>query len=471
MNRNKELAKNTVVIALGKICTKFVTFLLLPIYTHYLSTAEYGTIDMIITCTSLVAPILSLQMERAVFRYLIDARSKKEEQKKILSTAFASVIPSIIIIAIAIPMAGLAFHLEHAALIGLIVITAILSNVALQIPRGLGKNLHFSVGSAIVGILNASISIIAVIFLHMGVAGILLSNIIAHLAGVAYITFSMRLYRDIKITKRDRGTLKELLRFSIPMIPNDISYWVISISDRVLIYLFLGNSFNGVYAVSTKFPALMVTIYNVFNMSWMETVSAHVNDSDSKDYLSKTYNTIVRLFATVCILSTAAMPFVFDKVIGVNFAESYKYIAVLMFGAFYNITVGMLGSIYIGYKKTKEMAHTTMLAAAINIVVNAILIKAIGIWAAAYSTLAAYAIVTFLRLISIRRTVKIKPDWKTFILINGVFIVNIILYALENPLVSIINLLASIIAAIIFCRDIFSKVVKMSTKRHSRAKE
>lgn len=450
MNRNKELVKNTIIIALGKICTQFVTFFLLPVYTHYLSTAEYGTVDMVITCTGLIAPTLSLQLERAIFRFLIDARKDKNLQDKILSTTFATIIPPILLTAIVMPILGFVFHLAYWQYIALIIISAIISNIALQIPRGLGNNVHFSIGSMIVGISNTLISIVATVFLHMGITGVLTANIISYCAGALYIFVAMETYKQVKFTKRDRATLKELLKFSIPMIPNDISYWVISISDRILIYLFLGDSFNGIYATSTKFPTLLVTLYNIFNMSWMETVSAHVKDKDAKQYLSKTYNTIVRLFAFVCMMATAAIPFVFNIIIGEQFVESYKYIAVLIFGAFFNITVGMLGSVYIGYKKTREMARTTALAALINALVNVILIKYVGIWAAVYSTLAAYAIVTFLRLLSIQKTVQIKTDWKMFWSIVALFVGNIALFAQENFVLNLVNIGATAILAIVF---------------------
>lgn len=468
MNRNKELAKNTIIIALGKICTQFVTFFLLPVYTHFLTTAEYGTVDMVITCSGLIAPIMSLQMERAVFRYLVDARKDKQSQDKILSTALLSIIPSILLIAAVMPIIGIAFHLRNWLLIGLIIVTAIMSNVALQIPRGLGKNVHFSIGSMIVGILNALISIFTVVALHMGVTGVLLANVISHLAGSAYVFISIKLWRHVKFSNHSRKTLKELLKFSMPMIPNDISYWIISISDRVLIYFFLGDSFNGIYATSTKFPTLLVTLYNVFNLSWMETVSAHINDKDAKQYLSETYNMIVKLFASVCTIATAAIPFVFNIIIGSDFVESFDYVAVLIFGAFFNIIVGMLGSVYIGYKETKTMAKTTMLAAIINIIVNIAFIKVIGIWAAVISTLAAYAIVSFLRLINIQKTVQIKTDWKAFLFIIALFGVNIVLFMQKNFALNIVNLTIMIAVAVFmnldFIRTTFGAVCDKAKK-------
>ena len=459
MNRNKELAKNTVIIALGKISTQFVTFFLLPMYTHYLSAAEYGTIDMVITCTGLIAPILSLQLERSTFRFLVDAREDKNLQNKILSTIFATIVPPILLTVLIMPVIGIAFNLAYWQYVSLIIVTSILSNIALQIPRGLGNNMHFSIGSMIVGVSNALISIIATVFLHAGIVGIFVANIVSHCAGTLYIFIAMKVYKQVKISKRDRATLRALLKFSMPMVPNDISYWIVNISDRILIYLFLGDSFNGIYATSTKFPTLLVALYNIFNMSWMETVSVHAKDSDAKQYLSKIYNTIVKLFAFVCMLATAIVPFMFGIVIGENFIDSYQYVAVLIFGAFFNIIVGMLGSVYIGYKKTKEMARTTMLAAAINIVINFALINSIGIWAAVYSTLIAYAVVAFLRLSNIQKTIKIKTDWKMFGLIILLFINNIILFSFNNSILNIVNLLVTLILAVILNYDFITNII------------
>lgn len=465
MNRNKELVKNTIIIAIGRIFTQFISFLLLPVYTHYLSTAEYGTFDVIITCTGLIAPILSLQLERAIFRFLVDARNDKQLQEKVLSTTFVTIIPPIILTLAVMPILGLAFNLAYWQYIALIIVSAIISNIALQIPRGLGNNIHYSVGSMVVGITNGLISIVSVVFLHSGIIGILIANIVAHCAGVIYIFIATKMYKQIKFSRRDKKTLKELLRFSIPMIPNDICYWVISISDRILIFMFLGDAANGIYAASVKFPTLLVTVYNMFNLSWMETVSAHINDVDAKQYLSKTYNTIVKLFAFICMLAIAVTPFIFNIVVGENFAESYQYIAVLIFGAFFNIIVGMLGSIYIGYKKTKEMAKTTMMAAIINIITNLAFIKFIGIWAAVFSTLAAYGIVTFLRLISIQKTVKIKTDRKMFAFILVLFVINILLYAQNNRVLDIVNLVAVLGLFVLFNHGSIKIILKTIKKR------
>ena len=69
MSRNTTLLKNTLIILFGKVCTQLISYFLLPVYTTVLSTEEYGTVDLLITYVTLIAPIITLQMEAAVFRF------------------------------------------------------------------------------------------------------------------------------------------------------------------------------------------------------------------------------------------------------------------------------------------------------------------------------------------------------------------------------------------------------------------
>ena len=92
MNREKTLLKNTVIISIGTICTKLITFLLLPLYTSVLTTEEYGIVDLLNTLSLLLIPIITFQMEQAVFRELIEARKIEKAKTEIISNGFFSVL-------------------------------------------------------------------------------------------------------------------------------------------------------------------------------------------------------------------------------------------------------------------------------------------------------------------------------------------------------------------------------------------
>lgn len=464
MSRNRELIKNTIIIALGKICTQFVTFFLLPVYTRFLSTAEYGTLDLVLTCTNLVSPILSLQLERSVFRFLIDARKDDRLQKTIVSTAFGAIVPSIILLSIIMPVLAILFNIQYWEYILAIIIASILSNIALQIPRGMGHNIHYSIGSAIDGVSNALISILSVTVFGLGIRGILIANIISHILSFIYISISMGLFSKVRLSSRNKTTLKKLLKFSIPMIPNDICYWIISASDRILIFFLINEEANGVYATATKFPALIVSAYNIFNMSWMETVSAHINDHDAADYLSATFNEIVRASGGFCLVVGALFLILFDVVIGESFADSYQYITALVFGSFFSIIVGALSALYFGYKKTVEIAKTNALAAAVNIIINITLIWFIGIWAAVISTIIAYAVVAIYRVIDISKVISLKIRVFDFVAIIIVFTASVLLLHDSNSILRFAYLGAVSLFAAILNRGLIIRIVSIIKK-------
>ena len=97
MSREKNLAKNTFIITVGKISTQFITFFLLPLYTGILSTEEYGTIDLVNTLVILMTPIITFQVEQGTFRMLVDARNNFFQQKEIITSSIISTIISIIV--------------------------------------------------------------------------------------------------------------------------------------------------------------------------------------------------------------------------------------------------------------------------------------------------------------------------------------------------------------------------------------
>ena len=88
MSRESTLAKNTAVIALGKVCTQLVSFALLPLYTAYLSAAEFGISDLFATYLSLLLPLATLMIEQGAFRSLVTLKEDPSARKRILSSSF-----------------------------------------------------------------------------------------------------------------------------------------------------------------------------------------------------------------------------------------------------------------------------------------------------------------------------------------------------------------------------------------------
>ncbi len=103
----------------------------------------------------------------------------------------------------------------------------------------------------------------------MGATGMLLATFIGYLTGSAYLFFSLKLYRYFNFSENKRRILKILLKYSVPLIPNALSWWIFSASDRLIVTTFLGADYNGILAVALKFSSIITALYTIFDTSWI----------------------------------------------------------------------------------------------------------------------------------------------------------------------------------------------------------
>lgn len=452
MSKEKVLLKNTVIVTIGKISTQLITFFLLPIYTAVLTKEEYGVVDLLNTLVSLFIPIVTLQIEQGVFRFLIDCRDSKEEQKKTISTITIFVISQLVVYLAIFVVFSFFINNEYKYFLALNLVGAVLTSILLQICRGLGDNTKYSIGSFITGACTVVLNVILIVFFKLGAYGMLTATFIGNLICIVYIVLSKKIYKYISIKYYNKKLLKEILKYSIPLVPNIISWWVVNTSDRSIITYFLGLSVNGIYAAANKFSGAFTTIYTVFNLVWMESASVNIDLKDKDQFFSKVFNVVIRIFGSIGNLIIAALPFVFPLLINSEYNDSYYQIPILLIGSMFSILVGFIGCIYVAKKKTGEVAKTSIIAAIINIVINIMLIKHIGLYAASISTVIAYAIMFIYRIIDCRKYVKLKVKYSLIFDMLIVFIIAIVSYYLKNNYLNIAVLIIVIINSIFINR-------------------
>ena len=122
MSEAKRLIKNTGIIAIGGMATKVVQFLLLPLYTTALSPAEYGIVDYLNTIALFCVPVVTLLMDEALFRFLIDCQSNEDRARAITSSSVVLFAGSLVFVLLIIAGSFL-FHIENAVWICLLVLS------------------------------------------------------------------------------------------------------------------------------------------------------------------------------------------------------------------------------------------------------------------------------------------------------------------------------------------------------------
>lgn len=444
MSKESKLLKNTGIIALGNICTKFVSFFMLPLYTTLLNTSEYGIVDLIGTYVALLAVILTLQFEQGLFRFLIGVRDNRNAQKKYIATAFFTVLGLCIIFSIVVVPILLLLKYKYTFQLVIYVIGVSLNAIILQIPRGLGNNVLYAAGSCVSGISNVFLNVLFIAILRYGVNGMLAASIISIFTSNIFVAKCMHLRKFLSIKYVKKELFNNLLKYSFPLIPNTLCWWVVNASDRIIINIFLNVGANGIYSVACKFPSVFSIFSNIFQMAWTESAAVNVEEEGGEEYFQKIINQAIKFYSSCNIGIIAVMPFIFFILIKQKFIDAYFYIPILMTGAFLHSVADLYGSIYTAYKMTKEIAKTTLISAVLNIVINILFIRFIGIYAAAFSTLVAYLVIAIYRHMDVQKIIKINISINYIILEGMVYGIVVFAYYSKNMNIQIVTLICLI---------------------------
>lgn len=464
-SREKNLIKNTIILSIGTICTKLITFFLLPLYTSILNTEEYGIVDLLNTLVYLLLPIVTFQVEQAVFRELIEYRNNEKGKLNIISNCILSVIVQCIIFSLICSILSPFLKNDYKIFLFFNVIVSIFASLFLQIARGLGDNKNYSIACFISAFSTIVFNIVFLVIIQLRVEGMLIGTLLGQAICAIYLFIILKLYKYIHFSSFSWKTIKRLWKYSLPLIPNAISWWVFSSSDRVIVSAFLGLSMNGILSAASKFSSMYITLYNIFDRSWIESVSLHINDEDICEYFNQIFNTVLKLFSSLVIVLIAFMPIIYKIMVDENYSLGYQIVPILLLGSLFTVGQGLIAVIYAAKKDTKAIAKTSILAAIFNIVIHLLCIRFIGIYAAAISTLIAYFVIFIYRLIDIRkRYLKINIDKHLLFSSSISIILILIVYYINNFYLNIIAMTISIIYAILCNKDTIANFINSILK-------
>ena len=462
--RNKEFFLNTLIIFLGKLSTRFIVFLLLPLYTAILSQEEYGLADLITSYITLLIPVVSLELELGVFRFLIEAKNDSKKQGDVLTIAFRLYFFLGLVFTGLFFIADNIFHFPYHYSILASVLIGFYCGLFQQIARGLNDNISYSVSCFIAGVSTTIANIILIKQIGFGGEGILISTVIGNALCTIFLFFKLKIGKRIS-RKYDKELSKELVRYSLPLVPNTVSWWIINAADRTVVTALLNVAKNGIYAVSVKFPSAVAGIFYTYQISWSQSAALHVDDEDADVFYSEMFDLTARVFGAICISLIGVMPWVFPIFVKPGFAEAYKYVPWAMFGVYLYALSTMFNGIYTAKKDTKVVARTASIGAAINLLMDLPLVPLVGIYATSISTMTAYLFMLVYRAIDIKRYSSVKYDYKLLAVITLFYLAVSFCYYNANTPVQIIGCVTALVFSIYINRSLVIKVIRRPKKR------
>ena len=426
----RTLFTDALVFALGSLGSKLILFFLVPIYTNYLTTDEYGIADLVFTFVQLIVPFATVSIQNSLIRFGMEKNANKEET---LKCSMAVILFSVVFTLGVTPLVGLYSAIsDWKWYLAILVVLNGLSEVERSYLKVRDKNKSFAVISIIQTAVLAGCNILLLVVFKSGVSGYLLSNIIA-VAVVCVITFfAAGIPKALTSAKLNVPLLKKMVVFSMPLVLSAVSWWVVHSSDRIMIELMIGESVLGLYTAATKIPSLINVVTSIFNQAWGLSSIREIDNPDKQHFYSKVFRMFsTALFMACIMLITILKPFL-SVYFGADFRSAWVYTPLLLVAAVFFSLTAFIGSLYIALQKSLNDMITYLICAFVNVVVNFVGILFLGAWGAVIGTVTAFAVVLVIRVIDIRRYIEFDFGGYRFVLNSIIAIVQAVAVSLDS---------------------------------------
>lgn len=467
MDKYKKLLSNTAILGVGTFASKILVFLLLPLYTAYLSTAEYGTADIITQSANLLMPILSLGICDAVFRFTLD---KGTDKRRVLTTGLYVIFAGFLVFALLFPLLNLIDYFE--GYMWLIILYAFIANIhslLAQYCRACGMTAFFALQGIIATAVTIALNVLFLVVMDIGLLGYVLSVVIADAFASLIIIITVRHDFSLSPKRVDRVLAKTMLKFSIPMIPTTIFWWITNVSDRYMIKGFLGDDINGLYAAAFKIPTILILLSGIFIEAWQFSAVTE-RDAESRKSHENFFGIVFESFQGMLFISAAGL-IAFSKIASVIlFANSYytawQYMPLLIAATVYSSLVTFMGSVYLVDKKSVHSFVTSMIGALVNIALNLILIPTpLGANGAALATFLSYFVVFIIRAVNTRKMIRFNLHTPKLIVNTVIIGVQTAFMVLELPLWIPVQVLGVAAIFVINAKPILAGAMKILKRR------
>lgn len=442
--RSGKLIKDIGIYAIGNLGSKLIMFLLVPLYTFYISPIDYGYYDICLTAIFILIPFLSFQLRDGAFRFLMEADGVATK-RAIITFTYRTLIQNSVIALIISGILGLFYNFEYMWLLVWLLIFMSFYEVIIQIVRGLGNTSFFVLSGIISTFLVGILSILFVVWMKIGIEGIFYANILSRLLTLILIELKLKIgKRFLKYRFNNKEINKEIIRYSLPLLPGTICWWLVGSSNRFFIEHFLGLDENGIYAVALKFISILETLAIIFYQAWQETAIKQYTSPDRDRFFSGVMNNYIYVLTILVIFIPFIIKLNYFWLVGKEYQESSMYLFPLALSAMFFALAAFFD---MGYQCSKCTIYTLpgiVLASLINIVGNYFLIQEYKIYGIIASSVLTFFSLFIYRIIDTRRFFKIKYNHLSIELFILIAISGIVYYTIENPIIIIAYLILSI---------------------------
>lgn len=443
MSRFSRLGKNTALVFVGKLGSSIIGFLMLPLYTRWLGLEAFGKSDLINVYSSFLIILITCCISESIFIF------PKDKERSVQTAYFTSssvfLLSMFVLTALVLALIQMLSHIfdaqnifiEYIWLIYIVSMSSALQQFFQQFTRSIDRMFVYSM----TGLINAvSIAILAFVFIpQMGLIGYVLSLAAASLISGVYSFIASRSYEYIAVKTISKELIYTMLKYSIPLIPNGIMWWLVSSLNRPLMEQHLGISEIGIYAVANRIPAILTIVFGVFSTSWQISVLEEFGKEGFSEFYNRVFRLIFGLLLVLLVVITLSSKIIVTLLASNDFYEAWRYVPLLTLGSLLANVSSFCGTVFSATKESKYFFYSSILGAITSIVFNYLLIPTLGTYGVCIAFVLSFIAMAGSRIIFSGKYAKIDNICKDILLLSFTVII-IVLFLFDTPLVFLLGL-------------------------------
>ena len=426
----KELTKDTAIYGISTIVGRFLGFLLVPFYTHFISRADMGIYTNIYAYLAFLNIFYIYGMDAAFMKY--SSLAEPEAKKKVFSTAYIFVTLSTLALTAVLLLLRLPFgHLmavpaRYTRLIYYVILILLFDTLALvpfanlRLERKAGKFAALKLTNILI---NLGLNLVFFLKFHWGMEAIFAANLAA--SAVTFILLIPEISKRLQI-KIHGAELKKMLRFGLPYLPASLAATMVQVIDRPVVLAMTNASTLGLYQTGYKLGIFMMLVVSMFQYAWQPFFLNNAREKNAREIFAK----IMTLFVLTASLLWIVISLFIENlarleigpgrsIIEKHFLPGLVVVPIILLAYLFNgIYVNLQAGLYIE-EKTKYFPYVTGAGALVNVAANLLLIPLLGIAGAALATLASYMVMAAGLFIFAQRFYKIEYEYSKLLKILG----------------------------------------------------
>lgn len=437
----KELArfiKTSGIYLVGNVLTKAIAFIMLPVYTKYLSPTDYGTYDVNIAYITFLCSVLFFDIWSGTMRFMFDYQGKEDKNSPIVSGTLIFIFSTILYTIVTFSL-GKIMGVTYVFLLFLYGLTTNLQQFFAYVIRGFGKNTLFAAAGLIGSVVTIVLNIIFIAVFHKGYQYLYVSSIGGALINSLLLLSGINLNSILKKKYFNKKLTIEMFIFSLPLTINSVSWWFLTAFNRVALTNHFSAYANGLYAVANKFSATIQLVDQAFQMAWQEiSFSKEGASSNNSVFFSKAINEYIKFMTLGICVILPLVRIIFPYFVNPSYNAALQVVPLALIAMLLSSISTFLGGTLTAIKQNRYLFTTTIFGTIVNVIVLEATIGSIKIQAASLALGLGYLVVDVRRYQLLKRHIQVRLQCSMIVMLGVGLTFSSAIFLFLSPLLNII---------------------------------